>query len=103
MRAIHATFLLIVLGLLAPTISSAAPSPKAKQEIDALIAMLSTSKCEFQRNGKWYDATDARAHLQRKYDYLLKKNLADTAEQFIERAGRLPAAGRIGFGRGDPP
>ncbi len=47
---------------------------------------LSASGCRFQRNGSWYGATDARAHLQRKYDYLLKKNLADTAEQFIERA-----------------
>ena len=80
------TFLLVFLGLLLPTMSSAAPSPKSREEIVALIAALSTSKCEFQRNGKWYDATDAKSHLQRKYDYLLKKNLADTAEQFIERA-----------------
>ena len=28
----------------------------------------------------------ARAHLQRKYDYLLKKDMVDSAEQFIERA-----------------
>ncbi len=40
----------------------------------------------FQRNGSWYDGSDARAHLQRKYDYLLKKGMVDSAEQFIERA-----------------
>ena len=33
-----------------------------------------------------YDGGDARAHLQRKYDYLLKKDMVDSAEQFIERA-----------------
>lgn len=86
MKTSRAIFPWIVAGLIAPTISLAAPSPKARQEIDALIAALSVSKCEFQRNGRWHDAADARSHLQRKYDYLLKKNLADTAEQFIERA-----------------
>ena len=47
---------------------------------------LSESGCRFQRNGSWHDATEARAHLQRKYDYLLKKGKVDSAEQFIERA-----------------
>jgi hypothetical protein len=85
MKILGATFLVIA-ALTAPAMSWAAPSPKAKQEIDALIAALPASKCEFQRNGKWYGAADARSHLQRKYDYLLKKNLVNTAEQFIERA-----------------
>lgn len=86
MRTSRAIFLLVTLGLLTSAVTLAAPSPKARQEIDALIGALATSKCEFQRNGKWYDAADARSHLQRKYDYLLKKKLVDTAEQFIERA-----------------
>lgn len=86
MKAAHTAFLPIIIGLLASVTSVAAPSAKAKQEIDALIGALNASNCEFQRNGKWYDATEARTHLQRKYDYLLRKNLADTAEQFIERA-----------------
>lgn len=58
----------------------------ARSEIAALIAALGTSGCEFQRNGTWYDAVTARAHLQRKYDYLRKRDLAPTAERFIERA-----------------
>ncbi|WMJ69617.1 YfeK family protein [Stenotrophomonas sp. 24(2023)] len=64
----------------------AAPGPEARREIGALIASLDGSTCQFQRNGTWHDAAAARAHLQRKYDYLLKKDLVDTAEQFIERA-----------------
>lgn len=67
-------------------LASAAPSPTAKREIQALMEALSTSSCEFQRNGTWHGRDEARKHLQRKYDYLLKKNLVDTAEQFIERA-----------------
>jgi hypothetical protein len=63
-----------------------APSPAAKMEIGQLMDALSQSGCRFQRNGSWYGADEARAHLQRKYDYLLKKDKVDTAEQFIQRA-----------------
>ncbi|MGS1078745.1 DUF5329 domain-containing protein [Pseudoxanthomonas beigongshangi] len=72
-------------GTLAMT-ASAAPSEQTRREITQLMDGLSNSRCEFQRNGKWYGRADARAHLQRKYDYLLKRDLVDTAEQFIERA-----------------
>ena len=60
--------------------------PAVRVEIDGLLARLETSGCEFQRNGTWHGRDEARKHLQRKYDYLLKKSLVDTAEQFIERA-----------------
>ena len=74
-----------LLVLVAPT-ALAAPSQEAKREIQGLMDALSTSSCEFQRNGTWHGRDEARKHLQRKYDYLLKRDLADTAEQFIERA-----------------
>ena len=64
----------------------AAPSTDALAEIDHLLGQLAASSCEFYRNGKWYPAPRAREHLQKKYEYLLKKDLVDTAEQFIERA-----------------
>ncbi|GAA4800474.1 DUF5329 domain-containing protein [Lysobacter hankyongensis] len=66
--------------------ADAAPSPQAQREIDALIAGLGASGCAFERNGRWYDAKTAQAHLQKKYDYLRKRDMADTAELFIERA-----------------
>jgi len=75
-----------VLLLTLSTAVQAAPSAQAKREIQGLMDALSTSACEFQRNGTWHGRDEARKHLQRKYDYLLKKNLVDTAEQFIERA-----------------
>ena len=56
---------------------------------------LAASGCRFQRNGNWYDASEARAHLQRKYDYLLKNDKVDTTEQFIDRAAsRSSMSGR---------
>ncbi len=78
---------LLALALaLAPGIAGAAPSADARREITQLIGSLDGSQCQFQRNGSWYGPADARAHLQRKYDYLLKKDMVDSAEQFIERA-----------------
>ncbi|HVK52899.1 MAG TPA: YfeK family protein [Pseudoxanthomonas sp.] len=66
--------------------AQAAPSAQAQREIRGLMDALSASRCQFQRNGKWYERDEARAHLQRKYEYLLKRDLVDTAELFIERA-----------------
>jgi hypothetical protein len=63
----------------------AAPTAKAQHEIDALIAGLGASGCQFERNGSWYEAKAARDHLQTKYNYLRKHDMADTAELFIER------------------
>lgn len=72
---------------LAMTVSAASPSSPqdAQREIDALIAGLGESGCEFERNGSWYDAQTASGHLQKKYDYLRKRDMARTAEQFIAR------------------
>ena len=82
------TLLSFSLGLLLglPLLAQAAPSEKAKAEIAGLMDGLAKSGCQFQRNGDWHEAAEARAHLQRKYDYLLKKGKVDSAEQFIERA-----------------
>lgn len=80
--AVAAAFVLT----LASASAVAAPGAAAQREIDGLMQALAESNCRFQRNGRWYDAGDARHHLQRKYDYLLRRDLADTAELFIERA-----------------
>jgi hypothetical protein len=64
----------------------AEPDPVAKKEIEQLIAHLASSGCEFGRNGSWYGAEKAVSHLQRKYEYLLERDLVPNAEAFIERA-----------------
>ena len=64
----------------------AAPDQVTQQEIDYLLTRLETSGCQFFRNGSWYDANRARQHLERKYAWLVKRDLVATTEQFIERA-----------------
>ena len=51
-----------------------------------MFSALRESNCEFSRNGSWYNAQKASEHLQRKYDYLLKKKLVTSTESFIELA-----------------
>jgi len=68
--------------------AQAAPTPPAiRAEIDGLMAKMSASGCQFERNGSWHDAAKARKHLLRKLDYIegRRETLAST-EQFIEVA-----------------
>ncbi len=83
-RRVIAAALLALLAV--PATLHAAPGATAQREISGLMRALETSGCRFQRNGRWHGADEARSHLQRKYDYLLRRGLADTAEQFIDRA-----------------
>lgn len=79
--------LLCSLTLLAAGASQAAePSATTKQEISHLFGYLEKSGCQFSRNGSWYPATEAVAHIDKKYQYLLRKNLLSDTESFIERA-----------------
>ncbi len=83
MRAVAAICGVVLGWSLAP---AAAAQTGAQPQIAGLIEALGDSDCRFERNGKWYAAADARKHLQRKYEYLSKRDLAATPEQFIERA-----------------
>jgi hypothetical protein len=59
----------------------------AGREIEQLLGALGSSGCRFYRNGSWYDAPDAQAHLMKKYEYLRKKKLIVSAEDFIAKGG----------------
>ena len=72
--------------LVASAASAQAPSSATKNEVGQLFAALRQSNCEFLRNGSWHNAQKASDHLQRKYDYLLKKGLVTSTESFIELA-----------------
>jgi Family of unknown function (DUF5329) len=63
-----------------------------KQEISQLIGHLAASGCRFNRNGSWYDASRAVSHINRKYEYLLKRDLVPNTEAFIERAASESSA-----------
>jgi Family of unknown function (DUF5329) len=73
-------------GLLLFASAQAAPPPAAQVEINYLLSTVSMSECEFYRNGSWYDAKFAAAHLKSKLQYLLAKDLVQSSEDFIEKA-----------------
>jgi hypothetical protein len=67
--------------------ASAVPlSPAARAEIDKLLSRLEVSACEFDRNGNWYKATEAKNHLLNKLKYLEDRGMVQSSEQFIELA-----------------
>jgi hypothetical protein len=64
----------------------AAPTPAAKAEIEYLLSAVASSDCRFHRNGTWYDAKSAAAHLRGKYETLAAKGLIGSTDDFIDRA-----------------
>jgi len=79
--------LVFVLCLYLSSWAQATPlSPQSQTEIEHLFDFLSGSGCEFQRNGSWYAAPKAAEHIRTKYDYLIKRDLISSAEEFIELA-----------------
>lgn len=76
----------LAVGLCLFATAYAGPPPIAREEIAYLLSTVSASDCEFHRNGTWYDAKAAASHLSSKYDYLLARNLVQSAEDFIEKA-----------------
>lgn len=77
--------ILIFLFVSAPVLAGDLP-PKDEQEIEHLVNYLEQSDCEFYRNGKWYDSKRAVRHINRKYNWLRKRHLVTTTEEFIARA-----------------
>ncbi|WP_024869545.1 DUF5329 domain-containing protein [Pseudoxanthomonas suwonensis] len=76
---------MLALHIAAAQAGEGAPAA-ASAEIQSLIARLGESGCRFQRNGRWHDAAEAQAHLQRKYDWARGRGMSGDAEAFIERA-----------------
>ncbi len=64
----------------------AVPTPAAKAEIEYLLSAVASSDCRFYRNGTWYDAKSAAAHLRGKYESLAAKGLIGGTDDFIDRA-----------------
>jgi hypothetical protein len=86
-------FLAVAAALLAAPPAWADPSPAVQREIGQLLAYLEASGCDFQRNGQWHDARAARAHIEAKYQYLLRRNLVQTTDDFIVNAATSSSMG----------
>lgn len=75
--------LLLGPGLITSLALASSLPPSARSELAALLGFLENSDCEFYRNGSWYAGPKAASHLQRKLDYLDKRDLIASAEAFI--------------------
>jgi hypothetical protein len=61
-------------------------SGTAQKEITQLLDRIEASNCSFERNGNWYPPAEARKHLQMKLDYMVKRNMLASTEEFISKA-----------------
>lgn len=77
---------LAVVGMLLFSAAHAALPAVAKTEINYLLATVANSDCQFFRNGSWHDSKAAAAHLTSKLDYLVARDLIQSAEEFIDKA-----------------
>jgi hypothetical protein len=78
------TISLLVLLLLPYSVLAHEPAASARQEIQHLIDFINRSSCHFNRNGSWYSANEAAAHLDKKYHSAMDKDRLHSAEDFIE-------------------
>ena len=77
--------LVLTAGMLAAGLACAKAPEATRTEVAHLMAAVEKSQCKFNRNGSWYDAKTAREHLQKKFDYLDKRDMVTSTESFIER------------------
>jgi Family of unknown function (DUF5329) len=78
--------LFVMFSFCAISMARAESPPGARVEIEYLLHHIETSGCEFYRNGSWYDARRAEMHLRDQYQYLVGRDLIDSAEDFIDQA-----------------
>ena len=70
-------------------------TPAAEAEITHLNDYLLASHCEFNRNGTWYNAADAVAHLKFKVEFLNSIGELGSSEDFIKKvASESSASGK---------
>ncbi|MES2355494.1 MAG: DUF5329 domain-containing protein [Pseudomonadota bacterium] len=92
-RMITRSLIFTPIFLLFVALANAAPvTPAVRTEIDALLSSLQTSGCEFNRNGSWYSAAEAKTHLLRKLEHLEGKDAVQSTEQFIDLAASTSSA-----------
>jgi hypothetical protein len=75
------------IGLTAVVLNAQAQTqPQATQEINSLLDFVEHSECRFVRNGSEYPGAQARAHLEKKLEYLEERDKITSAENFIDLA-----------------
>jgi len=89
---------LLACGLLAtglPAGAGAVEPLTVSMEIEELLQDLGNSGCEFYRNGEWFDARRAEAHLRNKLQLMRAGGRVRSTEDFIDQlATRSSLSGR---------
>ena len=75
-----------ICGFAIVTNAQSQATPQATQEIRGLLDFVEHSECKFVRNGEAFPGPEARAHLEKKLNYLEDKNKVNSAEDFIDLA-----------------
>lgn len=70
-----------LIGIAFVAVAQAMPK-EGSEEVNKLISSVSSSECQFERNGIWYNGRDAASHLKTKFNATEKR--LQTAEQFIQ-------------------
>ena len=87
MPSLRRALVVALLVFAAPAaVNAGEPGADAQREISHLLQYLEASKCAFYRNGTWHSSQDARAHLEKKYDFLKSTSAVASAEDFLARA-----------------
>ena len=95
-RAFAAAWGFTFVYLLSPAVCMAQTHPEPA-EVEHLLTFVAASECEFYRNGTWYAATQAEAHLREKLAMVRSKSQVLTAEEFIEKVATRSAFTGIAY------
>ncbi len=87
----------LTLGYLLSPAACIAQTHPEQAEVEHLLTFVAASGCEFYRNGSWYSATQAEAHLREKLAMVTSQNQVLTAEEFIEKVATKSAFTSIAY------
>lgn len=80
-----------------PPVCAAAPPTTTQIEIEHLLTYVGASRCDFYRNGSWYTAMQAEAHLREKLGLLNAGNQIQSAEEFIDKVATASAFTKLPY------
>jgi hypothetical protein len=86
----------LILGCMLMPASGMAQSHPAQGEVEHLLTFVAASNCDFYRNGTWYTATQAQAHLREKLAIVFPAS-QPTAEEFIDNVATKSAFTGIAY------
>jgi Family of unknown function (DUF5329) len=87
----------LALALMFSSAGSSVQAVTPEVEISHLLDFIGTSSCDFYRNGSWYTAAEARAHLDEKLSLVRKANDVKSAEAFIEKVATKSAFSNLPY------